>query len=300
MLRSLLLVLCAAVAVDPLPGGVVVETIRVTPPVGSALIVGRAVCGGTTWLLTEQAQLIQISDAARRVSFHALRGHSADDHIWGLACLEDGTLWTLVNPYTLARITADGVVRERVELPLPRLVLFGVKDQLLFVQLPLVSATPLLSAGPPRRAGDVRAWPGIFSRAGRSRPEELTANLVNCGVSAGNTVPCWLPDEDHATLSDGMVARQMRFGFLRSPDADASAPIWDIAVTPRGRLWVLATTVEAKSGRRVGGRLIYTDASGVAQNATPLAIPARIIVSADDRQCLLLSTKGDLMRVAQR
>lgn len=301
MLRSILFALCAwTTALAAAPPEVAIRMLPLAQPVAKALIVGRAVCGGGTWLLSEEPQLIRIVHADRRVSLQTVRGLLADDRVWGLACLDGATLWTLATAHTLARIGTDGVVRERIELPLPRLVLFGRKDRLLFVQLPLVVGMPLLSTGQPRRDSDVRAWPGIFSRPARSRPEELTANLVNCGISSGAALPCWMPDEDRATLSDGITARTVRFGVLRAPGVDASAPIWDLAVAPRGSLWVLATTVEANTGHRVGGRLFHTDASGVARHATSLTVPARIIISADDRECLLLSTKGDLMRVVQR
>lgn len=272
---------------------------RLAAPIPKSLIVGRSVCRGSTWLLTDEPQLIRIAHADRRVSLQLVRGLLAGDRAWGLACLEDGTLWTLATAHALARIGIDGVVRERIELPFPRLVLFGRKDRLLFVQLPLVAGVPLLSTAPPRGNGSVRAWPGIFSRPARSRPEELMANLVNCGVSSTAAVPCWLPDEDRATLSDGVTARTVRFGVLRASGIDASAPIWDLAVAPRASMWVLATVVD-RTGQRVGGRVIHTDALGAERSTTVLATAARIIVSAGDDECTLLATNGDLMSVVQR
>lgn len=299
MRQSIVLALCAGAALAAAPPERAIRALPLTPPIAKSLIVGRAACRGVTWLLTEQPQLIHIAHVDRRVSLQPVRGFLADDRVWGLACLEDATLWTLANARTLARIGTDGVVRERIELSLPRLALFGRKDRLLFVQLPLVAGMPLLSTAQPRRPSDVRAWPGIFSRPARSRPEALTANLVNCGISSDDVLPCWLPDEDRATLSDGVTARTVRFGVRRTPGNDASAPIWDLAVAPGGSLWVLATMVDGE-GHRVGGRLIHTDASGAERSATALESAARIIVSAGDGECVLLSTRGDLVHVVQR
>src|SRR5579864_3510647 len=171
--------------------------------VPSALIVGRAVCDNTSWLLTEAPDLVEVSPAARAVVIHPLRGLDASDKVWGLACLADGALWTLASPLALARLDRRGVVRERVALELPRIGLFGASDRLLVQQMPIVPGAPLLVSTPPRQPGIVRAWPGLTGRTGHSREQQIARNFVNCGVGVARIVPCWLAHEPSVSISDG-------------------------------------------------------------------------------------------------
>ncbi len=114
----------------------------------ASLIVGRATCQGTTWLLLDSGQLVEIAVASRAVTVHSVLGLFPSDRPWGLACLADGTLWTLASPRALARLSALGRIAERQNLRLPRIGLFSSGDRLLFQALPTVVSTPALASSP--------------------------------------------------------------------------------------------------------------------------------------------------------
>src|SRR5450756_1376352 len=51
----------------------------------NALIVGHAACLGTSWLLTEAAQLVEISSDGRSVGIHQVRGLTTAEKVWGMS-----------------------------------------------------------------------------------------------------------------------------------------------------------------------------------------------------------------------
>src|SRR5207237_358161 len=89
---------------------------------------------------------------------------------WGLACLSDGTAWTLATPRILARISSDGTVAERVHLDNPWVEMFGAGDRLLYAQAPALAGSPVLTIGSPRRLQHGRPWAGLLARAAASQP----------------------------------------------------------------------------------------------------------------------------------
>ena len=280
-------------------------TTRVVSPPGvapSRLIVGRAACsgGGGTWLLTEQPALVEISLANRTAMARTVRGLKPDDRPLGLACLADGTLWTLASPRTVARLGQDGRVLERVDFTWPRVSLFAIGDRLLFQQLPTVVAAPILAATPPRRPLDVQSWPGLLGRATASPTDQLSQNLVNCGIGTATSLPCWFANDAGITVSDGKTARRQTFPALQSSTVDRTLPIRDVAITANGRIWVLATAPESVTARRAGGRLIQTDREGSRLGEIDLDPPARVLLSATDARCVLLSVRGELVEVTGR
>ena len=184
------------------------RTIDGAPRIPATLIVGRAVCGQSTWLLTERADLIVMTHATRQVTARVVKGLPFTDTPWGLACLADGSLWTLGTARTLVRMSAEGVVRERIELKFPRLVLFGFTDRLLFIDLPMLVARPLLATALPREKGESRPWPRFLARATELRTDLFARNLVNCGIGDGRSLPCWFADERTVIVSDGSNANQ--------------------------------------------------------------------------------------------
>ncbi len=270
-----------------LPGG---------PLVGDAPILGRATCG-TTWLLNEALQLIEIASPSRRVAAHAARGFTSNARPWGLACLADGSLWTLEAPRSLVRLATDGRVVERVNLGPPRVALFSAGDRLLFHQLPTIVSAPVLATSPPGRPFEVRPWSGPIGRAAAAHEDQLARNIVNCGVSAGAFVPCWFIDEPRISISDGATVRSQTFAALRSAAVDQTLPIWDAAVVGSGGMWVLATSVRAFHDRRAGGQLVRVDRSGAERGRVALEPAARLILTATETTCTLLTVRGELMEV---
>jgi hypothetical protein len=266
--------------------------------VPDAVIVGRAVCNGNSWLITEAPDLIEVSAATRTVEVHPLRGLDASDKVWGLACLADGSLWTLASPLAMVRLDERGMVRERIRLNLPRIGLFGASDRLLVQQMPIAPGAPLLVSTPPRQPEIVREWPGLVARTGHSREQQIALNLVNCGVGFARTVPCWLPEEASVSISDGTTARLLSVAALSTPPIERSRPIRDVALITAHTYWLLGTT--APEGRREGGRLFRSRSragTGGMVDAMNLQPAARIIAIAAESTCLVVTVNGGLMEV---
>ncbi len=263
----------------------------------SSLIVGRAVCAHGTWLLSDRLDLIVITDPARQVTVRRLQGLRANDRPWGLACLADGTLWSLAAPRVLIRIGVEGVVRERIELRFPRVAMFGWTDRLLFIDWPMVIAKPLLATAIPRAAGDSMPWPRFLARAAEARADLVARNLVNCGIGNSRRLPCWFADDRRAIVSDGASANVVSFAALSAGDVVAATPIWDLAMGGADTLWLLASSRGGAGAGVSGGRLVKTDGRGTELAALALVPPARIIVAATDTSCILLTVDGRLMEV---
>ena len=267
--------------------------------VPDSVIVGRADCGGVVWLLNEESQLVKIVPALGAVSVHQVRGLRGSDRPWGLACLADGTLWTLASPRALVRIGPDGRIHERMPLQVPWIALFGAGHRLLLEPVPPVVGHPVLGTSLPHRPLDVRPWPGLLARSATRREQLLTENFVNCGLAPGVARPCWFPESAQVTLSDGSGYQHHSFAWLHGPDVQATAPIRDVAFTPSGRVWVLATSRERHKERLVGGWLaVATGGREIAR--VPLNPPARLILAATDATCLLLTVRGELHEVSER
>ena len=264
--------------------------------VASNLIVGRAVCRDTTWLLTDLPELISVSHTAPRVVVRTVKGFRSDERPWGLACLGDGSLWTHTTSTTLTRVADDGGVRQRVSVQRPRLLLFGWLNRVLVIELPISPGTPAF-ATVSADGKDSRPWPGLLARSADSRASLLARNLANCGFAKGSSLPCWFVDERRATMSDGMNAYTVTFPALSAPDVDPEAPIWDLAFQGTEKFWLLVGTKNAARSHKAGGRLVSADKKGVQIAALPLAVPARTIVSASDTRCVLLTVDGALLEV---
>lgn len=274
--------------------------------VPQGVIVGRAACSSdeppgslrTVWLLNESHQLIEISPAARTVTVHAVRGLRSDDAPWGLACLTDQTLWTLVTPGTLGRIAYDGLVAERVSLQVPSIALFGAGTRLLLETLPLAAASAVFTTRSPHRPSEGRPWPGLMVRSGPQPANVLKRNIVNCGLAEGSAIPCWFPGEARVSVSDGTHADERLLSWLRGTTIDSSAPLRDVAVFG-DRWWLLTGSPQLVVSRRVGGPLVLATARGSELGRIEVSPPPRIILGATDSICLLLNTQGEVWEVDQ-
>lgn len=265
------------------------------PRIGSALIVGRAACGHDIWLLNETPELIKVSLSPPHVTAVRLHRLELEDEPWGLACLTDGTLWTLVSPRTLGRVQPDGTIVERVRFRLPRIALFGWGERILFEQMPTVAGAPILVSGVPRAPLEAKPWPGLKGRADPKPEVRLTRNLLACGLGLGASLPCWFPDESEITVSDGASVRRIPIPSARARDTDPRTPIWDVALVPPAGLWALTTVRGTKPA--TGARLVRADWRGVESRRVEGGWTARLILAASPRACWLLTGTGELMEI---
>jgi hypothetical protein len=291
---ALVVTLLASPAIPALRARMVPDTVSVP----SNLIVGRSVCANTTWLLTDWPELIAVS-ATRKVVVRPVKGVTPMDRLWGLACLSDGSLWTLAAGRVMARLGTDGTVRERVDLRAPRLALFGWLDRLLFADLPTPVGKPLLGTSLPRERSST-PWPKFLGRMAESRAEVIARNLVNCGIGRGRELPCWFADDRRITISDGTTAHSTSFAALYEGKFDAAAPIWDVAVGGADTLWLLISTPAPAGGRKLGGRLVKTNRAGATLASLELHPLARTILHAGETHCALLTVDGHVMEIEGR
>jgi len=295
---TLLLLVAGLLGAAP-ASGLHARTVPTAVRVPSNLIVGRAVCGGTTWFLTDFPELIAVSHAALNPVVTPVKGLRFDDHPWGLACLADGSLWTLATSTTLARLGPEATVWERRTQRLPRIALFAWTNRLLQIELPIAVGTPLFTTASVDPT-DARPWPGLIVRSADSRAALLARNLANCGIARGTSLPCWFADDRRAVVSDGVNAYAVSFPALTADDVDAEAPLWDIAFQHDDAFWLLVATKGAARAHKAGGRLLSTDKRGTAVSALQLPAPVRSIVVAGEKRCVLLAVDGTLVEVVGR
>jgi hypothetical protein len=274
-----------------------VRAVDLSPSVPPSPIIGRATCGRTVWVLNRASQLIEIRPTSGSAIVHPVRGFQPGARPWALACVTDGTLWTLETPHVLAHLASDGRVVERVQLRLPRTALFAAGDRVVFHQLPTVSAVPLLASSLPQKPFEVRSFAGLMGRAAGTPRELFMVNLVNCGIAAGAFLPCWFADEARMTISDGVKTREVSIRTLPPAIADHAMPIWDAALVESGAVWALTSSAQTFDGRRAGASLVRVDGRGVERTRIDLSPPARLIVSATDATCTVLTTRGDLTEI---
>jgi hypothetical protein len=277
-----------------------VRVVSPTSVVGRQVIVGRAHCAGTTWLLTDGPELTRVSVDALAVSSSPLRGLRDGEKPWGLACLPNHELWTLVTHQVLARLTVDAQIVERVRLDRPRLGLYTAGERILLQHPPAGVGKPLLAAGLPRKLAAFVQWPAPVSQQTRSRDQQLQANLVSCGIGVSGDVPCWLVNQPRLVIGDGTPSHTsvQELRFVREGTIDETAPIWDVALAGSSRVWVLASARNGSDGRRVGGRLTKSNRRGSDEGFVDLSPSARLILWAGEDRCLLLSATGQLLEVS--
>jgi len=277
-----------------LPADTRLDVSPLTPPriVSDALIVGRAACPTVTWLLNDATQLISV-DSSAAVAARAVRGFAAGERPWGLACLPDGTLRTMATPRSLVSIDPSGMTHERIAVPLPRTALFAAGDRLLFQSSPIAVGAAALASSPPRQPMAARPWPGLIVRGASRREDEITRNLVLCGVPSGREVPCWFEPDAQISISDGQTVRVVAVTALYDGPIARSAPLQDVALAP-GRVWLLLTG--GRDGDRPSGRrLVAVSERGGDRWSADLNPPARLILSATAERCLLLATDGSIV-----
>jgi hypothetical protein len=293
-------------------GGPVVRQqgeLRLTPlfgPVMSREVIGGRIDMGDQVTLLAGSTLVRIDLVMRRAA-HVPIAVAAGDTCWGLARLDDGSVWSLKGHRMLIRIEPDGRVSREIALGEPHVGLFGAGDRLVLQQASATPMGPALSARiPAARRGE--AWSDIRTRAfpGFGRAQSSALNMVACGASAAPQWPCWFPDEAAVSLVD--AAGSTRRLTLSGLDAVApevllaaenpARPIRDAFVDRRGRIWVLSTGVPPAGGSPPGGWILarYT-AEGIADGQRRLDEPARLILRVDDERVVVLSGAGYVSEV---
>lgn len=297
MLTIVLVSAMLSASVGTLTSPLRVRIIPVDRPAPEAIIVGRTVCGGITWLLNQKKQLVAIGIEQRRISVQAIAGFRSEEDPWGLACLSDGSLWTLASARTLAGIRSHAVT-DRTSLPLPRFALFATGDHLLYAEMPVVVGKPVLATGRASPPFAQRPWVGLLGRTAPSSVGQLTKNLIGCGIGVGEQIPCWFADENLISIGDGTAQTVRRAPISNSPGVDPTLPIRDVALAGPDRVWVLARAARGIAGTQPGGRLIATDRLGTASQGVDLRPAARLILAATETTCWLLTIDGMLMEVS--
>jgi hypothetical protein len=251
-------------------------------------------------MLNDARELVSIVRSTSTATVTAVRGFHSDDKPWGLACLNDGSVWTMASSRTIARLSPEGTVAERVNLGAVWVSLFASGDHLLFQSALLTPGGPALATSRPRQPGDSRPWPGIKSRPAAQGVNAIAYNLVRCGLASGETIPCWFGAETDVWVSDGVRAERHAYPWIRGADIDPSSPLRDIALIGDRVAWVLTTAARFFEGRSVGHRLFRSTPGGAEGARTELTIPARLIVDATPLTCLVLLADGQLMEVSTR
>jgi hypothetical protein len=289
----------ASLAQRPMAAAGLRARIVATRTLGAEIIVGRAVCGRATWLLTETPELVdvRIPDGAGIV--RAIRGLEPGDSPWGLGCPLDQELWTLATPHALVRLTSEGRASERIPLALPAFALFAVPQGLVREQLPLAAGEPVLVSSAARQPSAV-PWKGLIARASAEASDMVARNLVNCGIPFGPVLPCWFTDAAVVSLSDGASATEVPVPAMRAVSADGAVPIHDVALGGANRLWLLATGPPIAGGRRAAGRLLEFDRAGLQRGKLELDTPVRLILAATQSACWLLTVRGEIVEVSEQ
>src|SRR5258708_34765008 len=94
------------------------------PIVAGEVISGHADGGKGVWMLAGGSHLVYVDLAARQMRRSAIRLRPGE-LCWGLARLEDGSLWTLKGRHSVVQIDQDGAITRDVALADPHLGIFG-------------------------------------------------------------------------------------------------------------------------------------------------------------------------------
>ena len=152
-------------------------------------VVGRTRGDGRVRLLTTKPRLLSVRLSDGSAVSQPISGLEADEAPWGLALTSDG-LVTLVGPATIARLSPEGQVTDRVALQRPQLGLFGLGESVLLQPATLVADEAVLRRvrlpdGRGESVGSLRSSPF------ETRAETLARNLVGCGSTQVDELPCW-------------------------------------------------------------------------------------------------------------
>ncbi len=265
-------------------------------------VVGRTRDNGRVRLLTTKPRLMSVRLSDGSVVSQPIEGLEPGETPWGLARTSKGFL-TLVGPATVARVDLEGHVTERVALQGPQVNLFGLGETLL-----LQPATTTADEAVLRRVrlpgGESQSVGSLRSLQYETRAQTLALNLVGCGSTQADELPCWfnqgLTIDRIRRVGDGRMFRVRLSGF-EDPRArqgvegiEDPGPIIDVHIDRNRALWVLLRRPSSVPARFVLAK--FSD-SGELRDSMELAGRPRLILDAEARRCLLLVGTGQFLSV---
>jgi hypothetical protein len=281
--------------------------VRFGPVISNEVIVGRVIDGSTVWIMTGSNAIVRVdlqNGSSVRSEVEELTG---DEHVWGLAKAE-GELWTLLGRTLLARIDSGGRVNQRIPLTDPHIGIFGGGEELLYQVMNFEPPAGALTIGPPGEERR-RPWSGIRTRPlALARTAAAALNLVSCGPTFAQSIPCWFPDQSIVTLtSNGGESRDLALEGLPGdvPEVllaseNPRRPIRDALVDAGGDLWVLGSgdpAPSAQSGAPGGWLIARYDAHGRTKRRMRLPKPGRLLLGAAGDSCLIVASDGRVVEV---
>ena len=257
--------------------------------------------------MTGADTLVRVDVAGQRVATNPVHPLAAGEHVWGLASMGEGDLWTLIGRSVLAQVSADGEVVRRLELAEPHIGVFAGLRQLLYQVMSFDPPADAMTAGRP--GAERKVWSRMRTRAlPFARPAVAALNLVSCGSTANGTIPCWFPDQPSITLTaPSGASRELALEGLPvvAPEILLAAenpqrPIRDAFVTLDDRVWILGSgtyPADDRSTRPGGWLLARYDGQGRLEARMALPEPARILLGAGGDRCVLLAWDGRVVEV---
>lgn len=282
--------------------------VRFGPVIDTEVITGRAVAGSTAWIVTGRDALVRIDLERERQSRATIRPLAPGEHTWGLASLGRGGMWLLVGRNTLAEISGEGKILQRIELQEAHVNVFAADHELLYQVMSFQPPAQALVIGPPGTS-QRRPWGTMTTRPmALVRGAVAALNLVACGASVDSTSACWFPDEAAVTVTaaDGTSRRlDLRDLPTVSPEALLAAenprrPIRDVFMLAGGEFWLLASgkAPAPQAVERPGGWwLSRYSREGAETRRVQLPEPARLILGASDDSCVVLAWDGRVVEV---
>jgi hypothetical protein len=257
-------------------------------------------------LLIAERDIVTIDLTRRTFVRHSLEMADSSS-CWGLARLEDGTLWTICDWRRLRQIDESGATRREIGLDAAYVALFSASDRLLFQRAEFVAPDQALVAGTP---GDPHRtpWSTLQTRAYKmARTSVAALNLVSCGNTRSRERACWFPDDPGVALidHDGHTRRMDLAGIDAVPpevlltSENPARPVRDAYVDRTGSVWVISAGEPVRGAPEYpGGWLLAHYASGGAPlDRMRISEPARLILRADDRRVVLLLGSGYVAEV---
>ena len=281
--------------------------VRFGPVVGDEIVVGRVVVGNTVWLATSRDAVVRIDLLRRRWTRVLLHPLQRNERVRSLASTGAGAMWALIGRTTLVRVHNDGSIGRRIALRKPHTGIFGTRRDLVFQILNLRPWVPALEASPP--GGETRhAWSSMQTRTSPPPFGVVAAlNLVSCGATTTAVIPCWFPDQPSLTLTDDSgSSRELILEGLLSlasearPGSAIPRPTIHDAFVSEDAVWVLAAGESARVevGARSGGWLLARyDLDGRLFRRVQLPEPVRVLLTAHDETCIVLSWSGHVVEV---
>ena len=280
------------------------------PVIARQVIGGRADDGGERVWMLEGGEAIVSVDLRAGVASRTAIAKPPGETCWGLARLDDGSLWTLMGRSSLAQVAPGGAIARQMVLPEPHFGLYARGPRLIYQPARFIQTGGLLFAGAP---GDLHPapWSAIEPRGfpGLARASAAALNMVACGATRTREQPCWFPDDTSVALvgPDGRTRRVALSGLPRvAPElllaSDHPArPLRDVFVDETGAIWVLSSGTPAAGGGGVpGGWLLaeYTGA-GTLVRIRRLSDAVRMILKVDRTHVVVLSGAGMVAEVVR-